>query len=80
MANAMNPFGKCFIESRSVITVDVASTIENAESIPRKNKVELNRKVQRLAQLIKSQAVGKAIKARPAEEVLDFARLFLASK
>ena len=76
MRNAMKPLGQFFILSKSVITVEVASTIEKAESIPRKNRVELNMKVQKLAQLIKSQAVGKAMKAKPAEEVFDWARLF----
>ena len=76
MMKATNPLGKFFIDCKSVMTVEVASTIEKAESIPRKNKVALNRKVQRLAQGIKSQAVGKAMKANPAEEVLDLARLF----
>lgn len=80
MRNDIKPLGIFFMESRSVMTVDVASTIENAESIPRKNKVELNKNVHKFGQSIKSQAVGNAMKAKPAEDVFDFARLSLASK
>lgn len=80
MRNAMKPLGNFLIESNSDKTVEVASTMEKAESIPRKNNVELNRNVQKLAQSIKSQAVGKAMKANPAEEVFDLARLPWFSK
>lgn len=80
MRKAMNPFGTPLAISKSKMTVEVASTMENAESIPRKNSVELNMKVQKLAHGMRSQAVGKATKAKPAEEVFDLARLFFASK
>lgn len=55
---ATNAFGNFYPNAVSQMTVDVASTIEKAESIPKVNRVMLNMIAQRLGAFIKSQAVG----------------------
>lgn len=75
-AKATNILGIFFILGASQITVEVASTIENAESIPSINKTNPRRIVQKFEPGISSIAAGYAINARPAELVFVLARLF----
>jgi hypothetical protein len=77
---AMKAFGTLLRVFRSATTVDVASTIAKAESIPSKNRTIPRRKAQKFDHFIISTAVGYAMKARPTELVFDLARLFLFSK
>jgi hypothetical protein len=80
ITKAIKLLGTPSSDGKSVMTVDVASTMEKAESIPSKNKVLPRRNAQRLDHCIKSTAVGYAMNASPMEAVFDFARLFLDSK
>lgn len=77
-ANATNIRGIFFPAGVSQITVDVASTIENAESIPSMNNTNPRSTVQTFDPGISSIAAGYAIKARPAELVLVLAMLLVA--
>lgn len=49
----------------SLSTVEIASTNENVESIPNRNKVKNNKIFQKLAPGISEAAVGKATNASP---------------
>jgi len=64
----------------SQMTVDVASTMEKAESIPSKKRVAPSIIAQRFLAGIMSQAVGYAMKARPMLDVFDLAKLSFASR
>jgi hypothetical protein len=77
-ANATNIRGIFFPAGVSQITVDVASTIENAESMPSMNNTNPRSTVQTFDPGISSIAAGYAIKARPAELVLVLAMLLVA--
>ena len=69
--NAMNAFGTFLHVLRSLSTVLVASTIENAESTPSKKSVMPRRNAHKFDNGIMSTAVGYAMKANPTELVFD---------
>ena len=72
---ATNILGMLRPPSVSQITVEVASTIENAESIPSMYKVKPNNTAQKFGASMVSMALGYAMKARPIELVFDLAKL-----
>ena len=76
--NATNILGIFLPDGVSQITVEVASTIEKAESIPSINSTSPSKTVQKFEPGISSMAAGYAINARPAELVFVFAMLLVA--